>query len=323
MVIQNYKDIRSRAKKTLDYTPWDVKKLVLVFALVSWGVSFLLLGIDALLALGTEKAQGLSGLGVLSLLETASSALSLVFEIFNLFWLPGILYCGLMLLREQDPWPKGLLRGFKKWKSFVKLTILVYILIFALTMVLAPVISILSLPFMGGFEEILANMPENEADMVAYMEALPADQLIRATMPMLIMAVVAVLAITIPLFYRARLVFLLLLDEEQLGVREAIRFSFKLTKGSCIQLFRLDLSFWWYYLLLALVNILPLGAELIGWSGTAATLGCSAVAAILGIGVYMLGLMKVNTANAVAYDHLRTMVLTDAPQLPEGLNDAY
>ena len=323
MVIQNYKDIRSRAKKTLDYTPWDVKKLVLVFALVSWGVSFLLLGIDALLALGTEKAQGLSGLGVLSLLETASSALSLVFEIFNLFWLPGILYCGLMLLREQDPWPKGLLRGFKKWKSFVKLTILIYILIFALTMVLAPVISILSLPFMGGFEEILANMPENEADMVAYVEALPADQLMRATMPMLIMAVVAVLAITIPLFYRARLVFLLLLDEEQLGVREAIRFSFKLTKGSCIQLFRLDLSFWWYYLLLALVNILPLGAELIGWSGTAATLGCSAVAAILGIGVYMLGLMKVNTANAVAYDHLRTMVLTDAPQLPEGLNDAF
>lgn len=323
MVIQNYKDIRSRAKKTLDYTPWDVKKLVLVFALVSWGVSFLLLGIDALLALGTEKAQGLSGLGVLSLLETASSVLSLVFEIFNLFWVPGILYCGLMLLREQDPWPKGLLRGFKKWKSFVKLTILVYILIFALTMVLAPVISILSLPFMGGFEEILANMPENEADMVAYMEALPADQLMRATMPMLIMAVVAVLAITIPLFYRARLVFLLLLDEEQLGVREAIRFSFKLTKGSCIQLFRLDLSFWWYYLLLALVNILPLGAELIGWSGTAATLGCSAVSAILGIGVYMLGLMKVNTANAVAYDHLRTMVLTDAPQLPEGLNDAY
>lgn len=323
MVIQNYKDIRSRAKKALDYTPWDVKKLVLVFALVSWGVSFLLLGIDALLALGTEKAQGLSGLGVLSLLETASSALSLVFEIFNLFWLPGILYCGLMLLREQDPWPKGLLRGFKKWKSFVKLTILIYILIFALTMVLAPVISILSLPFMGGFEEILANMPENEAEMVAYMEALPADQLMRATMPMLIMAVVAVLFITIPLFYRARLVLLLLLDEEQLGVREAIRFSFKLTKGSCIQLFRLDLSFWWYYLLLALVNILPLGAGLIGWSGTAATLGCSAVAAILGIGVYMLGLMKVNTANAVAYDHLRTMVLTDAPQLPEGLNDAF
>lgn len=323
MVIQNYKDIRSRAKKTLDYTPWDVKKLALVFALVSWGISFLLLGIDALLALGTEKAQGLSGLGVLSLLETASSALSLVFEIFNLFWVPGILYCGLMLLREQDPWPKGLLRGFKKWKSFVKLTILIYILIFALTMVLAPVISILSLPFMGGFEEILANMPENEAEMVAYVEALPADQLMRATMPMLIMAVVAVLAITIPLFYRARLVILLLLDEEQLGVREAIRFSFKLTKGSCIQLFRLDLSFWWYYLLLALVNILPLGAELIGWSGTAATLGCSAVSAILGIGVYMLGLMKVNTANAVAYDHLRTMVLTDAPQLPEGLNDAF
>lgn len=321
MVIQNYRYIKSRAAKTLSYTPWDVKKIVLIFSLVSICVSPLLLGVDALLSLGMENAQGLSGLGIYSMLATISSVLSMAWSIFSIFWAPGILYCGLMLLREQDPWPKGLFRGFKKWISFVKYTILLVIFLFALVMVISPVVSIVSLPFMGQFQELIAAMPETETDMMAYLETIPIEQLARAVLPMLLLMWGAILAVVIPLFYRARLVYLILLDEEQIGVREAIRFSFKLTKGSCIQLFRLDLSFWWYYLLIALVNILPMATELplfSSWNETAATLTCSAVAAVLGVGVYMLGLMKVKTADAVAYDHLRTVVLTDAPQLTKG-----
>lgn len=323
MVIQNYRDIKARAVKTLNYTPWDVKKLALVFGLVSLCVAPLLTGVDALLALGMENAEGLSGIGLYSMLATVSSVLSMAWGIFSIFWTPGILYCGLMLLREQNPWPKGLLQGFKKWKGLVKYTILVALFVFALAMAIAPVVSIISLPFMGQFQELLEAMPESETDMMLYLENLPTQQLLMATLPMLIIMWGAVLAVLIPLSYRARLVHLILLDEEQIGAREALRFSFKLTKGSCMQLFRLDLSFWWYYLLTAVVGLLPMAAELPlfnGWNETAAMLTCNAVSAVLGVGVYMLGLMKVNTADAVAYDHLRTVVLTDAPQLSEGVN---
>lgn len=324
MVIQNYKDIKSRAKKTLSYTPWDVKKLALVFALVSWCAVPLLSGVDALLLKVAESGQGLSGLGLNSMASTISTLINWAWVIFNMFWAPGILYCGLMLLREQDPWPKGLFRGFKKWGSFVKLTVLLFAFYFALIMVISPVVSIISLPFMGDYLDILAAMPETEADMIAYMETIPMDQLVKSMLPMLILTFIIMLAIMIPLSYRFRMVQLILLDEDHLGVREAIRFSFALTKGSCKQLFLMDLSFWWYYLLQFAVSMLPLAALLPifnGWSEIAANLTCDAAAAIAGIGVYMLGLMKVTTANAVAYDHLRTIVQPDAPQLTEGASD--
>lgn len=325
MVIQNYRDIKARAARTLSYTPWDVKKIVLVFGLVALCISPLLTGINALLLSAGENARGLSGLGVSSMLETAASVLNTAWMIFILFWTPGILYCALQLLREQDPWPRGLLRGFKKWAAFLKYNILIALFIFALFMFISPVVSIVSLPFMGQFRELLLAAPETEADMIAYLETVPTRELALAVMPMLILMLGVMLAILIPLSYRVRMVDLLLLDEERLGVREAIRYSFKLTKGSCLQLLRLDLSFWWYYLLIGIVSVLPMASELplfSSWNATAAVLTCDTAAAVLGVGVYLLGLMKVKTAEAVAYDHLRTVVLTDAPRLNEGDTNA-
>ena len=324
MVIQNYRDIKARANKTLSYTPWDVKKLALVFGLVSLGVGPLLIGVDVLLLKAMENAQGLSGLGLSSMLETVSSLLSYAWNIFILLWSPGILYCGLMLLREQDPWPKGLFRGFKKWTGILKYIILLVVFGIVLVLVISPIIAALSVSFMGEFVEFISKMPETEAEMLAYMESVPDAQLIRMMLPMLIMMGVVMLAVIIPLSYRLRLVQLIIMDEEKIGAREAIRFSFRLTKGSCWQLFRLDLSFWWYYLLLGIASGLPMAAELsvfANYNPTAVTLILNVVSAILCLGVYMLGLMKVRTADAVAYDHLRTVVLYDAPQLPEGENN--
>lgn len=323
MVIQNYRDIKARANKTLSYTPWDVKKLALVFGLVSLGVGPLLIGVDVLLLKAMENAQGLSGLGLSSMLETVSSLLSYAWNIFILLWSPGILYCGLMLLREQDPWPKGLFRGFKKWAGIIKYTILLIAFGVVLVMVIAPIVAALSVSFMGEFVEFISKMPETEAEMLAYMESVSDVQLIRMMLPMLIMMCVVMLAVIIPLSYRVRLVQLIIMDEEKIGTREAIRFSFKLTKGSCWQLFRLDLSFWWYYLLMGVMSVIPMAADLpvfADYNYATVTLILNVVSAIFGVGVYMLGLMKVSTAEAVAYDHLRTVIVTDAPQLPEGEN---
>lgn len=320
MVIQNYRDIRSRAAKTLSYTPWDIKKTVLVFGSVPLGVNLLLIGIDYLLNAAVGSSGGLAGMQVYNMLDTASSVLSIAFMIFQIFWAPGILYCGLMVLREQDPFPGGLLRGFRKWKTLLKFYILVYLLIIAISIVISPAVGIIALPFMGDFMDIYAQMPETEAEIIAYLDAIPAAEMTQAILPMLIVTLIAMIAVLLPLFYRARLAQLLILDEEQIGARAALKFSFALTKGSCMQLFRLDLSFWWYYLLLLLCNLIPYGSRLSvfsSWPAAAADLLCVAIYAVAMLGVYMLGLMRVHTANAVAYDHLRTMPQPDLPQLPE------
>ena len=321
MIIQNYRDIKHRSKQALDYTPWDIKKLVLIFGLVSVCASPLLLGLDALLALGTNSASGLGGLAVYSMLDTISYVVSMGFSIFSIFWGPAILYCALMILREQNPWPKGLFQGFRKWLPLVKYMILLVAFLLAVVMVLSPVVAIFAMPFLGDYMAILENAPQDAQAQVDYINSIPMEQLTASLMPIIIIMTVLLLAVAIPLSYRVRLTPLLLLDEAQIGTREAIRCSFRLTIGSCKQLFFMDLSFWWYYLLLVAAGALPYLSQLpiFGtWNATLVTLALSVVSAAATLGVYMLGLMKVKTADAVAYDHLRTQVLFDLPQLPEG-----
>ena len=323
MVIQNYRDIKARAYKTLNYTPWDIKKLVLIYGLVSLCLGPVLTAVYTLIQMGSQQAQGISGLETFSRLETMSTMLSIAMYVVTMLWSPGILYCGLMLLREQDPWPKGLLRGFKKWSGIVKYSILIVAFVIVVVLVIFPVATIVSMPFMGEFTSFVTEMPQTEAEMMTYMESVSEAQLTQMMLPMLLIMWGVALAVGLPLSYRVRMTQLIIMDEERIGTREAIRFSFKLTKGSCWQLFRMDLSYWWYYVLMAVTSSIPMAAMLpvfANYDETVVSLILSAVSAILGMGVYMLGLMKVSTAEAVAYDHLRTVVVTDAPQLPEGEN---
>lgn len=320
MVIQNYRDIRARAAKTLSYTPWNVKKQVLIFGLVPLGLSLLLTCLDLLLN-SLQSGSGIAGLQVYRVLSTASSSLWLAANIFNLFWSPGILYSALMILREQDPYPKGLLRGFRRWAPLLRYTVLLSLAAIALSIALVWFSSIITTPFVISVLESMPTTPTTESEIYAFLDAMPPEQMIRFMLPMLIVLFVLTLAILIPISYRLRLAELLILDEEQIGARQAIAFSLQLTKGSCWQLFRLDLSFWWYHLLTALcsaipfLDILPIFSS---WDPQVTILVLTAAHCVATMGVYMLGLMRITAANAVAYDHLRTPDATDAPQLTEG-----
>lgn len=320
MVIQNYRDIRARAAKTLSYTPWDVKKTAFVFGGVPLAISLVLTCIDILLS-SLHTGGGIAAVETYGILSTVSTFLWTAANIFQLLWSPAILYCGLMLLREQNPYPSGLFRGFKKWKPLVRLIVLLFLLFFAVAMVLSMVVATVTAPFMTGLMEMAEQMPETEAEMIEYMATMPAEQLTKAMLPFMIIYLIAIFAVTVPFMYRARIAFLLVLDEEQIGARQALRYSFRQTKGSCWQLFRLDLSFWWYYLLafgcssISYLQALPIFDS---WNEYVLILVFTAVQGLATLGVYMLGIMKINTANAVAYDHLRTAELSDLPQLPEG-----
>lgn len=321
MVIENYREIKSRAKKTLSYTPWDVKKLTFVFGLVALGMGVIQVSIGALLNLCMDQSGGLGGLEMYSIFSGISTVLSMAFTVFGILWTPGILYCGLMLLRGENPWPRGLLQGVWKWKKMVIYTALLILAAFALSMAISPVITIIALPFLAKNPEFHVEMPETDAEMAEYISALSAEAL---PTPLVVISWVLILSVLVPILYRTRLVMPLLLDEEHIGVIEAVRCSFRLTKGSCKQLVLMDLSFWWYYLLQAAVGLLPLAAYLPvfkNWNVALVDITCSAGSMVLGLGVYMLGLMKVKTAEAAAYDHLRCERMDDLPQLPEG--DVY
>jgi uncharacterized membrane protein len=55
--------------------------------------------------------------------------------------------------------------------------------------------------------------------------------------------------LAIPFFYRFRQAQLILLDAPEKGALYALRTSWQQMKGNCLALFKLDLSFWWFYAL--------------------------------------------------------------------------
>ena len=56
------------------------------------------------------------------------------------------------------------------------------------------------------------------------------------------------LAILIPVSYRLRLADFRIMDEPRCRARVSLRESVRLMHRNCMSLFRLDLSFWWYFL---------------------------------------------------------------------------
>ena len=118
--------------------------------------------------------------------------------------------------------------------------------------------------------------------------------------------------------YRYRLAIYVLLDDQDLTASEAINVSKRLTSGHKLELFILDLSFWWYYLLIALASSFTLAenfSTLLGeyeagvfphlttWQTFLAYLGSELVVMV----VYWFFLPYVQTTYAHAYLYLRQL----------------
>ena len=73
----------------------------------------------------------------------------------------------------------------------------------------------------------------------------------------------------IPFFYRFRLAQFLLLDSKETGAFAAMRASSRLMRGNSMHLFKLDLSFWWFYALDLLVTAICYADMLLAMLGIA------------------------------------------------------
>ena len=141
---------------------------------------------------------------------------------------------------------------------------------------------------------------------------LPTDaQLADAMLPYLPFLLVALLVFVVPLFYRLRMMEFVLMDQPQNGALYAYRISKYLMRGNCWKLLKMDLRFWWFYLLeivTACIFYADLALPLLGIE-----LGLSAdtlffAACILGLaaqaGLYIWRKPQLMTAYALVYREL-------------------
>ncbi len=245
-------DLHRSARDRLQGVSGNPKKLVLIHTAIALGSSFLLTVVNYLFSLQIENTGGLGGLGTRSILATAQSVLELAVMIALPFWQLGIYYAALQWAKGENAEFGSLLQGFRRFSSVLGMLLLRSLLFITLAIAVVNVGSFIFMltPFAAPLLELFAPIMEQSATP-EQLEALLTPELIesvsRASIPLLIISGVLYIAVALPLFYRLRFGDFAVM--EGLPAGRALLKSFAITQRRFWQVLKLDLSFWWFYLL--------------------------------------------------------------------------
>lgn len=292
------------------------QKTVLVYAGITLGGSFLTLLFSFAVGLLMENTGGLSGLDTRAWLETLVMVAQLLVRIATPLLSMGFLHGALLLAREKSMGPKTLLVGLKRWTLLLRHTLFQGLILLCLGYLALQVATVVFtfLPGAEGAMALVESLVEDPAVLSGNLTDAQLTQMLKAFAPAYMIAIVLFVAAFIPVSYRLRLSDFRVMEETPVGAIKATVQSFRLMKGSCMALFKLDLSFWWFYLLqgaltvaVAVLGALPLVSDL---------------AYVIGYGVYCLALLLleykqlayVQTSYAVFYQNI--LEKANAPTLP-------
>lgn len=256
MNLNDRRGLKAQTKEILSATKPGKKRLFAVHIAVSAVVSFVISLLGYLLQQGGMAATGLDGISTRALLETLEQLLSMAYSLASPFWQIAGCFLALQLLRQAPANGRSLLAGFRRVGPVLRWMLLVMLMLTPLAWVgstiglFVGIVVAMFLPSGKIFWEIAMSVPEaaTQEQFLAMVED-PAieDQLMTATIPAMVIMVLLTFVAILPLYYRLRMSQYILMDDANAGARTAIKASFRLTKGSAWALFRLDLSYWWYY----------------------------------------------------------------------------
>lgn len=201
-------------------------------------------------ALGSvEISGGLSGMGTQAALSTASAVLQLAQLVAAPFWGAGLTFAALNWVRQQEATPTSLLEGFRRLKPVLSSTLMLgmrYMGFGLLAMFLAANV-IMFTPLAA---PLYRASLESEVNPQAVMDALGND-MVPFMIGYCIIFLVLFAVFALPFHYRYRMTGWLIMDKPGTGGMQAMFVSQIMTQRRRMEMFKLDLRFWWYYLLLA------------------------------------------------------------------------
>lgn len=264
-------ELRATAAQRLDHAP-NEKRLVLLWAGVSAALSLLTGLLTYLLNSGIAGTGGLSGIGLRSILSTAQQILSTATSIALPFWTLGYQRAMLQIARGQRSDDKTLLSGFRRFGPGLRLMLLeglllgvAFVFVFYAALLLL-FMTPLSDPIYPVLEPVMDSLM---ADPYSAMDEALMNSLLDAMMPLALCSLSLCMIVLLPLIYRLRLTQLRLMDDPGCGALAAIGTSLQLTKGNCLKLLKLDLGFWWFWLLEGAIAAISYGDSILPMLGIA------------------------------------------------------
>ncbi len=260
IALHSPKNIKAHARAKLQHAP-QMKQVMLVFCGIVLALCAVTTLIGGLVDARMENAGGLGNLGLRSVLSTVSTLLPFV-NTFGLMVLElGLLAAALRVARRQYVSPNTLRLGLSRFFAMLRLTLLEVAAFLGLAVLCFNVGSTLFFmtPFANGMMELLEPLVTSgtAADPNALLELMTNDptltqRLFQSLIPLYLMVGLLYIAVVIPVSYKFRFAPYVLVNDPRAGAFRALFASWRLTRGCCIPLFKLDLSFWWYHVLLVL-----------------------------------------------------------------------
>lgn len=261
MAVLNPQELKASAARRISGASYDPKKLVLIHTGVIVALNLVVSGLNLYLNQQIGTTGGLSGLGLRSVLQTAQTMLSYFSTFFTPFWAAGLLYAMLSVARGQNADPSSLTRGFRRFGSVLSYTLweMTFLMLLAVVLCYGIIYLYLMTPlaseFVGYVEELTQNPEIFLSTGSINMDLLPLDQLYSMLTPLFVVYGIVVIPIVIYLSYHFRMGMFLLVEGIPRGAFGAFLASSRLMKGHKWQMLKLDLSFWWYYLLEGLLMV--------------------------------------------------------------------
>lgn len=311
MNIRDIRALKQTASERLT-SAGQAKTIVLIYGGVTIGLSALVTVVNFITGTEMSNFGGLSNIGIRSFLSTIQTILPMIQSVLLLCLEFGYLNAMLRISRGQYASVRSLKMGIDRFWSVLQLTLLrgfLYLGILMLSVYLA--IQIFLITPLSNDVMALAGQFVNATDPLAMMDEATYLAISDAILPLFPIWGLVFAALFLPVFYQYRLASYILVDNPQMRSLVILRESHKLMKRNRLNLFRLDLSLWWYFLLTLLAAaacygdlLLPMLGITFPWSDTVGYFLFYGIYLVLELIIFYLFLNKVSVTYALAYQSL-------------------
>lgn len=270
----NGKALPTRAEEALREAQYCPRKLMLLHTGVALGIALIISVLNLILTRQIDTTGGLAGLGLRSILETIQSLLETGSNLALPFWETGILAAAYLWATRQPAENATVLMGFRRFGPVLRLRLLQGLVstLLAMGVVYFSSMVYLMTPWSNTVVAEIETMLGSGAEAMEAIDALTPEmmgQLVLKMKPLMILCAVLLLVILVPILYRMRFAPYLQMQQERVGARAAIAESFRMTRKNCLALLKLDLRFWWFYVLQILTIGLCYGDVILSACGIA------------------------------------------------------
>jgi len=315
MNLRNLRQIRQIAPQRLEEAPVQ-RQIVLIYAGLALGLTALVTVLNHLLGLQIDNYGGLSNLGkktmlssIQSMLPLAQSALAMCLDI-------GYVAAMLRIARGMYSSPQTLRLGFDRFWVLLRCSIFKGLILTGVIFgsVYMGILIYLWTPFSESATEILAPLMSQMTmlDTSIVIDDATYVRLMQAMTPCFIISGILMLILGGPIFYSFRMVNYVIIDKPGMGALMALRESKKMMRGQRVQLLKLDISLWWYYLATAAATVVCYGDVLLPMLGvelpvsdTLAFFGFYALYLTVSFAILFWLRNRVEVTYALAYDAVK------------------